>query len=76
MVNRVYADFNNCDSDARVRLNTAGSLADLEDSKLALSDGMILTIYCDDLEATGVVRPLAEGGWGVEIDWRAVRDRE
>lgn len=70
-VNRVYADFNNCDPEGRVRLNTAGSLSDLAALELVLSDGMTITIYCDDLEATGVVRQLAEGGWGVEIDWRA-----
>jgi hypothetical protein len=76
MVNRVYADFNNCDAEGRVRLNTTGSLEDLQNMELAPFDGMIVTIYCDDLEATGVVRTLTDGCWGVEIDWKAVDDRK
>jgi hypothetical protein len=76
MMNHVYADFNNCDAQGRIRLNTAGSIDDMETQNIRLSDGMILAIYSEDLEATGVARELAEGGWGVELDWEAVRDRE
>jgi hypothetical protein len=70
-MSRVYADFNNCDAQGRIRLNAAGSIDDMKSQDIRLSDGMVLTIYCDDLEATGIVRELAGGGGG----WNSTGER-
>jgi L-alanine-DL-glutamate epimerase-like enolase superfamily enzyme len=74
VVARVYADFQNCDKQGLIRLNTAGSQLDLEGEAVDLAEGMELVLYGEDLQAAGVVHVLEEGGWGVEIDWSQVTD--
>jgi hypothetical protein len=75
MTHGIYVDFNNRDPEGRVRLNTAGSIDDMAAQRLTPFEGMILSLYSEDLEATGTVCALAEGGWGIELDWSTVRDR-
>lgn len=79
---RVYADFNNADPEGRLRLNCAGTIADLSHLGLQLREGLVLTVYMDDtddqgqpddLEAVGVVEHSQDGGWVARIDWDAVR---
>ncbi len=68
-------DFQNCDEQGRIRLNTVGSRLDLEGEAVELADGMELVVHSEDLETNGLVRALEEGGWGVEINWSGVTDR-
>lgn len=52
---RVFADFHNADTKGRVRLNCAGTVADLEHQKIVLRNGQTLIIYSEDLEVESVV---------------------
>jgi hypothetical protein len=79
---RVYADFHNCDSQGRVRLNTVGTLEDLARQQVQLRDGLALALYADDandldqpdeLRADGIVAYSEdERCWVAVIDWNAV----
>jgi len=72
---RVFADFNNRDPEGRVRLNTEGSIRDVNRQGIRLEDGLVLTISDDDLEVEGTVRYSEEEGlWVVEVPWPMVRD--
>ena len=54
MVNpKVYADFQNADASGRVRLNCVGTSEDLAQQRISLLEGMVLTLYSDDLDANG-----------------------
>lgn len=75
----IYADFQNADRRGRVRLNTAGTLADLARLGVILADGSEVTLYTDDEDAAdglrldGVVEnDSTEGGWVAVVDWSAV----
>jgi hypothetical protein len=51
---RIYADFNNCAEDGRVRLNTMGSLEDIEKHKDLIKEGLRVVLYTPnelDIEA-------------------------
>ena len=82
----VYADFQNADSQGRVRLNCQGTIQDLARQKLQLHDGLLLRLYSDDADAGGVERELAVDGrvtfsrdencWVAEIDWSALQSEE
>jgi len=74
-VDTVYADFNNCDVQKRVRLNTAGTEMDLEKLSIRLQEGMTLRICDDDLAGEGVVVFSEEEKiWVIEVKWQLVRD--
>ena len=74
MNNRVYADLNNADANGRVRLNCVGTIADLAEQQIRLSEGLALTLHCEDMEADGTVRYSPdENIWVAEIDWDAIR---
>ena len=49
---RVYADFNNCDGEGRVRLITLGSRQDLERLE-PLKEGELLNLYDTELRVLG-----------------------
>lgn len=60
---KIYADFQNADSQGRLRLNCVGTLEDLAQQHVQLREGLCLTLYADDLDDQG--RPdelLVEGG--------------
>jgi len=70
---RVFADFHNADHFGRLRLNCAGTLRDLADQGVRLSEGLALKLYSEDLEVEGHVRHSAdEGLWVAVIDWKAI----
>ena len=50
MAIRIYADFNNCEEDGKVRLNTNGSLNDLCKAKTRIRTGMWVWLYDEDFE--------------------------
>ena len=74
---RVFADFHNADVKGRVRLNCAGTIADLERQGIVLRDGQSLIIYSEELEVEGVVRySEKEKLWAAVIDWNAIQEIE
>lgn len=80
---RVYADFHNADALGRLRLNCVGTLEDLSQQQVELREGLILTLYSDDLDEAGQLDELVvdgvvsfsaeEHGWVAAIDWAAIR---
>ena len=71
---RLFVDFNNADSNGRVRLNTQGTAADLARLGIILSDG--IKVYLDDddeISIFGVVRWSEVEGWVAEVDWDEIR---
>jgi hypothetical protein len=72
----VYADFQNADTRGRVRLNCVGTIRDLAEKRILLSEGLRLTLSDDDLEVEGDVH-FAEDEqlWVAVIDWNAIRQR-
>jgi len=53
---RIYADFNSCDEQGRVRLNTVGSLKDIKQYENVLEDGMRVLLYMkDEFEVSGTL---------------------
>ncbi len=75
-VHTVYADFHNADSKGRVRLNGVGTIRDLAEKRIVLSEGLRLTLSDDDLQTEGTVL-FAEDErlWVAVIDWNAIRER-
>lgn len=72
MAVRLCVDFQNSDSQGRIRLNTVGTLKDLADSEVELEHGMSVELY------DGEMRPLLgvaeysqrEGIWVAVVDWK------
>ena len=74
---RVFADFHNADAEGRIRLNCAGTVADLKRHGIALRNGQSLIIYSEELEVEGVVHySEGENLWTAVIDWNAIREVE
>ncbi|HEY7329764.1 MAG TPA: hypothetical protein VH592_19170 [Gemmataceae bacterium] len=84
MVNpKVYVDFHNADANGRLRLNCVGTVEDLARQGIALSEGMLLNLYSDDLDANGQPDELRVNGvvsfseeehcWVAAIDWSTIR---
>ena len=74
---RVFADLHNADAKGRVRLNCAGTEADIKRQKIVLQDEQSLIIYSEELEVTGVVRYSEEERlWTAVIDWDAIQELE
>jgi len=72
---RVFVDFHNADAKGRVRLNCAGTVADLKRQKIVLQDGQSLIIYSEELEIEGVVHYSDEENlWTAVIDWNAIQE--
>lgn len=62
MTPRIYADFNYCDPEGRLILNTRGSLKDIAEYMEFLQPGLRIVVYMDDefeVEAT----LLYDGTW-------------
>lgn len=79
---KVYADFHNADPDGRLLLNCVGTIEDLARQGITLREGMLLTLYSDDLDANGQPDELLVNGvvsfseedhcWVAAIDWSAI----
>lgn len=80
---KIYADFHNADSHGRLRLNCVGTLEDLAQQGVELHEGLVLTLYADDLDEKGLLDELLVDGtvsfsaeercWVAVIDWTAIR---
>ena len=74
---RVFADFHNADAKGRVRLNCAGTVADLKRQKIVLQDGQSFIIYSEELEVEDIVHYAEEENlWTAVIDWNAIQEVE
>ena len=72
---RIYADFHNADAQGRLRLNCVGTVEDLACQQIALRDGLLLTLYSEELEVEGQVHHSTEENlWVAVIDWGAIRE--
>jgi hypothetical protein len=79
---RVYADFHNADSQGRLRLNCIGTIEDLAEQHIDLREGLLLSLYSDDLDDKGQLDELVVDGvvsfsedehcWVAAIDWAAI----
>jgi hypothetical protein len=59
---RVYADFHNADPQGRIRLNCIGTVEDLSQQQVELREGLVLTLYTDDLDERGQLDELLVDG--------------
>ena len=74
---RVYADFHNADVQGRLRLNCVGTVEDLARHQIVLRDGLLLTLYSEELAVEGQVQySTAENLWVAVIDWDAIREEK
>jgi hypothetical protein len=74
---KVYADFQNADRQGRVRLNCVGTVEDLAQHHIVLREGLVLTLYSEELEVAGRVHYSSqEHLWVAAIDWDAIREVE
>ncbi|BAZ15737.1 hypothetical protein NIES4071_76090 [Calothrix sp. NIES-4071] len=74
---KVFADFNNADSQGRLRLNCTGTIEDLARHKVWLKNGQNLILYSEDLEVDGVVEySIEENIWVAVISWDDIRQKE
>jgi hypothetical protein len=74
---RVFADFHNADAHSRIRLNCIGTVEDLARQHVKLQEGLLLTLYSEDLEVDGLVQYSQEEQlWVAIIDWNAIRETE
>lgn len=72
---RVYADFHNADARGRLRLNCVGTVEDLAHYQIVLRDGLLLTLYSEELAVEGQVHySTDENLWVAAIDWNAIRE--
>lgn len=70
---KIYADFNNSDELGRVRLNTVGSLEDLDRNRGELTEGLKVTLYTPgEFEVQGVLL-FEDGIWRSVPDWETIR---
>jgi hypothetical protein len=79
---KIYADFHNADSQGRLRLNCPGTMEDLAQQQVELREGLLVTLYADDLDDKGELDELlvdgvvsfsdVEGCWVATIDWAAI----
>ncbi len=74
---RVFADFHNADAKGRLRLNCAGTVADLERQGIVLQNGQSFIIYSEELEVEGIVHYSEEEKlWTAVIDWNSIQEVE
>jgi hypothetical protein len=66
---RVFVDFQNSDRQGRVRLNSVGTLQDLNRLGITLREGLEMLLYCLELETDGTATYSAE-----ELMWVAKVD--
>ncbi len=72
---KVYADFHNADVQGRLRLNCVGTVEDLAQQQIVLRDGLLLTLYSEELEVDGQVQYSTEENlWVAVIDWDAIKE--
>ena len=73
----IHVDFQNADSDGRVRLNTRAAIRDIEALTQPLTEGPQLELIDGELTASGTATMSpTEGIWTAVIDWDAVTQHD
>jgi len=74
----IEVDFNNCDQQGRVRLNTVGAMRSLNASQVTLRNGLEVELTSGDFSPIkGVVEYSdSERIWVAQFDINALRDKE
>jgi hypothetical protein len=67
----LFADFNNADTLGRIRLNTRGTINDLQLNNITLTEGLkVLLDDKDELKAIGIIEFSGlENIWVAKVDW-------
>ena len=66
----IYVDFHNTTRDGTVRLNTIGSIKDLNRQGIVLENGLAVRLYCEDFEVSGTVEYAEpEHMWTARFNW-------
>ena len=72
---KVFVDFNNADPQGRIRLNTVGTIRDLDRLGLVLKEGTEMLLSCLELEAEGrATYSEDEHIWVASINWDQIRE--
>lgn len=72
---KVYADFHNADIQGRLRLSCVGTVEDMARQQIVLQNGLLLTLYSEELEVEGRVQYSTEENlWVAFIDWGAIKE--
>jgi hypothetical protein len=74
---RINVDFNNCDREGRVRLNTIGAIQSLNLSQIVLQNGLEVELECGDFfPIRGIVEYSEfEHTWVARFDLNDLRDK-
>lgn len=74
---RINVDFNNCDHEGRVRLNTLGATQSLNLSQVLLRNGLEVELECGDFfPVKGIVEySESERIWVARFDLNDLRDK-
>lgn len=73
---RVFVDFQNSDRQGRVRLNSVGTIQDLNRLGITLREGTEMLLYCLELETEGTATySVEEGLWVAKVDSDDIRDK-
>jgi hypothetical protein len=74
----IWVDFNNCDREGRVRLNTSGAIRSINESQVALQNGLeVELITGDTYPVKGIVEySNSEHIWVARFDISKLRDKE
>jgi hypothetical protein len=74
-LSRVFVDFHNSDRQGRVRLNTVGTVQDLNRLGVVLREGAEILLYSYEVETEGIATYSAqEGLWVAKFDSKNIRD--
>lgn len=71
---KIYADFHNTNTAGAVRLNTVGTIKDLNAQGVVLRTGLAVCLYSEDFEGPGVVEfSEDEGVWAARFNWSEIK---
>jgi hypothetical protein len=66
----IYVDFHNTTRSGKVRLNTIGTIRDLNREGTILQNGLTIRLYSEDFEVTGTVEfEDSEHVWVAAFNW-------
>jgi Fe-S cluster biogenesis protein NfuA len=73
----IWVDFNNCDREGRVRLNTSGAIRSVNESQVTLQNGLeVELIKGDTYPVKGIVEySNSEHIWVARFDINELRDK-
>ncbi|MFL6445470.1 MAG: hypothetical protein ACJ713_16765 [Candidatus Sulfotelmatobacter sp.] len=74
----IEVDFNNCDQQGRVRLNTIGAIQSLNESQITLRNGLVVELTSGDFFPIKGIAEYSDSEhiWVVRFDVNELRDKE